>query len=129
MRVFLKDFKQALNERIKVGTYCKVGWQTKRVVNGLEYTKLSIGVARFLKAKDSNVVLVNKQGVEYVRLFLTHNPKHQTKVAYFCEGVQITKDEYENATGETSKVLEVCFAKHLSDIRFIENKRLQVMRG
>lgn len=127
--LLINEFENAINTRVKKGVYYKVGWQTKRLANGQEYVKISVGVARFLKAQDKEVVLTSKANVKYVRLFLTHNNKHITKVSYFCDGVGITKEEYEQATGETTKQLDVCFAKHLDDILYIQNKTLQVQRG
>ena len=122
----------------KKGTYTKVQWKTETNVNGVVYVKISKGVCRFCSyngvakktptttetAKPSNTITLIKDICYFntntqntlVYIFSSKNKKHSIKTAYYVNGKEISKQEYENNVKVKKSNISIMFTKKLQDI-------------
>lgn len=127
--------------KLDPGKYYKTGWLKEVIVNGHTYIKFSRGVVRFGnfydKVKVSATTIKNSHdtyvpGLEgilkfnsktnnfLVNIYLTKNSKHKVKCAYFMDGEEITKEEYEKAVpSKPNSSPSILFCKKLQDIVYI----------
>ena len=109
--MLLQDFQNKYNQEIKKGQFTKAKWQSVKVINGIEYKKVSQGVVRFVQyAHIQGVVVVGKVNVNEQCLIpntLYYNAKTQNYLVqlattetkphcqYYINGVETDKATYE----------------------------------
>lgn len=104
---------------LRNGAFQKVSYKTNGKNGGFKITK---GVFRFLDHSDPRYTkackFVNQTSKsQIVYLWLTKNFKHKVMVSYYDNnGVEITKDDFENINGATSNNIVDVFSKRLDDI-------------
>lgn len=115
-----------VQKNIKVGTYKIVNYKTEtKDNNGMVVAiKTTRCIVRFLGDKN-NLVKINKQGEEYVHLYLTNCKYHIPQINYWLvdnNGVktQTTKEDYEMVQNKKPQTITKVFSKHLSDIISID---------
>ena len=118
---------QQIKEKIlkaKKGIYHHMEWQSVVEINGSTYTKISSGSVRFVdyykltnKTKPldyvDTIIKVNKKGQEYVQFYTTGK---QPKVKFYCNGSEITKEQYISMVQPKPSKVDLMFNKRLSDI-------------
>ena len=133
-------------QNVKKGVYHNATWKSEKVVDSVNYTKISNGRIKFAKYKNLKIVIAkqsekapmettnttsNKQWlIEDVLFFNTKTNNYlvqlcttgsKTKSKYYANGVEITKSEYEsvikpNANGVVPPVFSVKL-ENLIDIK------------
>lgn len=127
---------QNFTTNYKMGTYTKAKWKSESVVNGDTFTKITESVVRFISygsvkittttnnKPNTNKVEIIKNVCYYnkntnnllVHLYTTKNPNQRTKTTYYCNGVEISKSEYESNVKVNGGKVDLMFAKKLQDI-------------
>lgn len=117
----LEEIKKTI-ENIKRGKYTRITYQSETPRNGNIYLKITTMVVRlgieykntnYAKQKDTTGSLKGKTWVTYgyilqgktdllLRVYNSFSPKHRAKSKYYCNGKEITKEEYNDGVKKTS---------------------------
>lgn len=117
----LKELLKAI-ENIKKGKYTKITYQSETLKNGNVYSKITTMVVRlgieynhtsYAINKDTTGELKGKTWIMYsyllqgktdilLRVYNSLSPKHRAKSKYYCNGKEITKEEYNNGLNKKS---------------------------
>lgn len=127
----LQEFLKQTNQ-IKKGKFTKATWKSVKVVNGVNYEKVSNGVIRFvnyynIKGVNSNGGKANPNVNTIVKDILTYNSNtknylvhmaptnhHKPKCTYKINGVEVDKATYEKVI--PSKSHGVIFQVNLDNL-------------
>lgn len=125
---------QKFIQTYKKGTYTKACWKSEKVINGKTYSKISNGVIRFVNygsvkqttttnkntnqtAIIKNVCFFNANTNNYlVHMFVSKNPNHKTKSSYYCNGIEISENEYKENVKSNNGKIDLMFVKKVQDI-------------
>ena len=132
----LKELLKAI-ENIKKGKYTKITYQSETLKNGNVYSKITTMVVRlginykkikYAINKDTTGELKGKTWIMYgyilqgktdilLRVYNSFSPKHRAKSVYYCNGKEITKEEYNNALNKKpSSNIIPCFDIKIKNI-------------
>lgn len=109
--MLLQDFQNIYTNEIKKGQFTKATWQSVKMVNGVEYKKVSKGVVRFVQyGHIKGVVVVGKVNTNEQCLIentLYHNSKTNSylvqfattqikpQCTYYVNGVEVDKATFD----------------------------------